>query len=129
MQSAPLQLLAMKMASDPFAKVKNLVQQLIERLISESNDEATHKGWCDTELSTKKHDRDHRHDEIEKLSASVTALEANKRKLNEEKSDLTSEVTDLNSGLSERTKNRAEEKTNNQNTIEEAQLGLGALKK
>merc|ERR1719313_2099749 len=51
LKSGPLNLLAMRIAADPFAKVKELIQQLITRLLTESQNEATQKGWCDTKIT------------------------------------------------------------------------------
>merc|ERR1719440_450801 len=95
LSSATLSVLAMKMAADPFAKVKTLIQQLIERLIREKTDEATHKGWCDTELAKAEHDRDYRHGDTESLSASVKVLEARKAKLEETAATLKADIKAL----------------------------------
>merc|ERR1719487_1294378 len=57
LQSAVLSTLALKVAKDPFKKIKGMIQELIEKLLQEEADEANHKGWCDTEISKQ---RDHR---------------------------------------------------------------------
>merc|ERR1719331_1951941 len=85
MKSSMLEVLAMQLAADPFAKVKSLIQQLIERLLREAADEATHKGWCDTEMGKAEHDREYRHGDVQTLTAEITEAEALKAKLEEER--------------------------------------------
>merc|ERR1719491_1060830 len=50
LHSLVLQSLVARVAGDPFMKVKELIQKLIERLVAESTNEAEKKGFCDTEL-------------------------------------------------------------------------------
>jgi hypothetical protein len=61
LRSPVLSALATKVAADPFAKVKQLIQDLVERLIAESTAEATKKGFCDTELGKANKNLEFRH--------------------------------------------------------------------
>jgi hypothetical protein len=127
LKSPELSLLAMSLAADPFAKVKTLIQQLIERLMTESANEATHKGWCDTEVATATHHRDYRFSDTKNLGASVMVLESRKSALENEIVKLTDEISELNTAYTERTRIREGEKAENKQTLESAQEGLKAL--
>merc|ERR1719161_152970 len=76
--SAVLASLAMRVAADPFLKVKKLIQDLIERLVTEAAEEATKKGWCDTELGKAESTRDSNMNKIMTLNAELEQLEATK---------------------------------------------------
>merc|ERR1719174_3056619 len=60
LKSPVLSTLAVKVQEDPFAKIKTMIQELIERLLEEEADEATHKGYCDEEIAKTVKDRDYR---------------------------------------------------------------------
>merc|ERR1719261_1926718 len=41
-------------SADPFEKVRGLIEQMIAKLVSEANEEATQKAFCDEEISKSK---------------------------------------------------------------------------
>merc|ERR1719399_2320100 len=45
---------AAMMGADPFAKVKGMIQEMIEKLVEEAQKEASHKAFCDKEMSEAK---------------------------------------------------------------------------
>merc|ERR1719464_1682295 len=57
LNSRVLSALSVRVADDPFVKVKKMIKDLIVRLMEEANEEAEHKGWCDTELATNEQTR------------------------------------------------------------------------
>merc|ERR1712083_155365 len=75
LKSTALSALAMRAAGDPFTKVKQLIQDLIERLLAEATAEATKKGFCDEELGKAKNDRDSRWEETQDLNQEIRQLE------------------------------------------------------
>jgi hypothetical protein len=123
-----LSTLALKVAEDPFVKIKGMIQEMIEKLLEEEADEANHKGWCDEEISKTVKDRDYRLRDIEELHASLAELNAREEKLTLEKEELEVQIAELNSDYSNQTKARAEEKAENEETVDEAKVGVSAIK-
>lgn len=64
-------------------EVKKMIKDLIVRLMEEANEEAEHKGWCDTELSTNEQTRKEKTEVVETLHAEIDQLEASIAKLTE----------------------------------------------
>jgi len=127
LKSTALTSLVLKLAADPFAKVKDLIQKLITRLLTEATNEATHKGWCDTELGKSKHSRDSRHSDVSNLNAATQELEARKVSLGQEKETLSTDLLALRAALQTAIDNRAAEKTDNVETVKNANEGITAL--
>merc|ERR1711920_1170789 len=81
LNSRVLSALAEHVQDDPFRKVKKMIKDLIVRLMEEANEEAEHKGWCDTELSTNQQTRKEKTAAVELLHAEIDELEASITKL------------------------------------------------
>jgi len=125
--SRVLSALAIRAADDPFAKVKKMIKDLIVRLMEEANEEAEHKGWCDTELSTNEQTRKEKTEAVETLHAEIDELEASIAKLGEDIAELTDAVAKLDSAMAESTTMRQEEKATNTETIKDAQEAQTAV--
>jgi len=119
--------LAERVAADPFKKVKGLIQRLIERLLTEAKNEATKKGFCDTELGKARKDRDFRYQEATDLSADLAGLEAKRDSLTEEIKQLQKDIKEETHALKEATDDRAEEKKANMKTLKTAKEGEASL--
>mmetsp|Transcript_71211 Transcript_71211/g.197184 ORF Transcript_71211/g.197184 Transcript_71211/m.197184 type:complete len:519 (+) Transcript_71211:596-2152(+) len=126
-RSTLLMALASKIAADPFAKVKVLIQELIERLLQEAANEANHKGWCDKAMSDAKQKRDYAAEEIATLNEEMAELEARRDSLREAMAELAKEIAALTDARAKAELQRSEEKAENAATVEEAQAGLDAL--
>mmetsp|Transcript_4595 Transcript_4595/g.7443 ORF Transcript_4595/g.7443 Transcript_4595/m.7443 type:complete len:669 (+) Transcript_4595:54-2060(+) len=127
LNSRLLSTLAERVNDDPFKKVKKMIKDLIVRLMEEANEEAEHKGWCDTELSTNEQTRKEKTEAVETLHAEIDQLEASIAKLTEDIAELTKAVAELDAAMAKATKLRSEEKAKNTETIadsEEAQTAV-----
>jgi len=127
LNSRVLSALAVRASDDPFTKVKKMIKDLIVRLMEEANEEAEHKGWCDTELSTNEQTRKEKTEAVETLHAEIDQLESSLAKLTEDITDLTKAVADLDAAMAKATKLRQEEKTTNAETIADAEAAQTAV--
>jgi predicted nucleic acid-binding Zn-ribbon protein len=128
LSSTELSLMAMQInAPDHFAKVKSMIQKLIERLLDEAKSEASKKGFCDTEIAKAEKDRDVTNDQATALNAELQADEAKKEKLEGELKDLKKSIAELEEALIEATKLRKEDKEVNEAVLKKAEDGLDAL--
>jgi len=127
LHSSALVSLASQASGNPFAKVEKLIQALIERLIAESTNEATKKGFCDTELGKATQDRDFRREEVTHLNVEIAGLESKQKELEAEIELLTSGLKKLRDALAKATEERAKEKADNIQTLKTAKEGLAAV--
>merc|ERR1719387_3059566 len=106
LNSRVLSALAVRVSDDPFKKVKQMIKDLIVRLMEEANEEAEHKGWCDTELSTNEQTRKEKTQAVETLHAEIDELEASIAKLTEDIAELTAAVAELDAAMAKATEIR-----------------------
>merc|ERR1719253_2493114 len=104
-----------------------MIKDLIVRLMEEANEEADHKGWCDTELSTNEQTRKEKTVAVETLHAEIDELEASIAKLTEEIAELAEAVAALDKAMAEATKLRQEEKATNTETIADSKEAQTAV--
>merc|ERR1719263_818047 len=122
-----LAMVAQKVQDDPFAKVKKMIDGMITKLLAEANEEADHKGWCDTEMSTNKHTRDKKTEELNTLYAQIDQLTADITTLSQEIADLSAGIAEIDKAMAEATEVREKEKEKNKATIEDAKEAQTAV--
>jgi len=127
LKSTLLTALAGKISADPFAKVKQLIQELIERLLTEAANEANQKGWCDKATKDAEQKRDYAAEEIATLNSEMAELEALIDKLTVELAELNKAIDELIEAREKAEKERKEEKAENAATVAEAAAGLSAI--
>jgi len=127
LKSTVLSQLASRVSEDHFAKVKQMIQDLVVRLMAEANEEAQHKGWCDTELKANDITRKEKTALINSLTAEIDELTAQISKLSQEITDLNNAVNALDASVAKATENRNNEKTVNTATIADAQQAQEAV--
>jgi len=101
---------AQLMGADPFAKVKGMISEMIEKLVAEAAKEASHKAFCDKEMSETKAKREDKQEEVDDLQTKIDKGTAKIAKLHEEVATLESELATIAKAQSEATAMRFKEK-------------------
>lgn len=126
LHSNNLNLLAQKVAADPFAKVKTMIDGMIARLEKEATEDAQHEGFCATELGKSKIAREKLTAEIDMLTGSIEEGKALLTELAQAIATLTKEVAELDASMTMATQIRGEEKARNAAAVADATAAKGA---
>jgi hypothetical protein len=108
-QSWVLSQVSDRLAADPFAKVKDMIQEMVEKLLQEQAQESEHKAWCDTEMAKTKSSLDVKTDRVDELKTRLEKTKAESAKLKREGADLMAEIQALDTAVKEATAMRQQE--------------------
>merc|ERR1719359_545152 len=95
---------------DPFAKVKGLITEMIDRLMKEAEAEASQKAYCDEEMAKNKAKNEELNADIKKLTSKIDVASARSADLKEQVKELQKELADLQKLQAEMDKVRADTK-------------------
>jgi len=101
--------LASAAGSDPFAKVKGLVSDMIAKLMDEAAQEADHKAFCDTELTKSRKAKDEKSRSMDQYRTRIDEAATTQAELKNHVSELQGEVAEIDQSQSAATQLRAEE--------------------
>lgn len=129
LHSRKLAKLVEEATANPFAKVIDMVEMLLERLQQEAASEADHKAWCDKELKDNKIKRDKKTAEAERLAAEIESLSATVSDMAASIEKLAQEQATLATSMVEATDLRTKEKAENEVALKDAVAGAEAVQK
>merc|ERR1719482_788491 len=95
--------------SDPFGKIRGLIEDMITKLTKEAAEEADQKSFCDEEISESKTKQADLSGKLDKIAARISKAESDIAKLTEEIKMLETEISEMDAGQAEATKVRQEE--------------------
>jgi chromosome segregation ATPase len=94
---------------DPFAKVKGLITEMIDRLMKEAAEEASFKAYCDEEMAKTKQKKEELNTDISKLSAKIDQASSSSAGLKDDVQELQKELAALAASQSDMDKVRKDE--------------------
>jgi len=114
--------------SDPFAKVKGLIEDMLSKLDAEASADAQRKEYCDKELKETMSKKEDKEDAIASLRTKVEQMTSGSLKLKEEVAQLNKELGELMKNQAEMDRLRLKEKTTFQKEKPELERGIEGVK-
>jgi len=135
--SAALAQLAQKISSvlrfgasggDPFAKVKGLIESMINRLEKEAADEAAEKAYCDEQMAKTEAKKSELEEDLAKMTSTIDKATARRAQLKEEVQVLESELAALTKEQAELDKIRQDTRAEYETAKADLVLGLSGVR-
>merc|ERR1719387_1166134 len=101
--------LASMAQSDPFVKIRGLIEDMIAKLLKEAQEEATQKAFCDEEMGKSKKSQEEKTMTLDKLKARIDGATSTIAELTESIKTLESEVAEIDKAQAEATEIRTKE--------------------
>jgi len=111
--SFALMQLAGHASSDPFVKIRGLIEEMMAKLLKEAQEEASQKAFCDKEMGESKTSQGIKTATIDKLKARMDSAATTIATLKEAVKTLQSEVAEIDSAMAQATEVRNTENTDN----------------
>jgi len=113
---------------DPFGKVKTLITNMIAKLESEQDAEATEKAYCDKELAETNEKKDDKTAEIQKLSTEIDQKSARSAALKQQAADLLKGLAELAAAQADMDKIRGEQNADYTTNKADLEQGIAGVK-
>merc|ERR1719421_2329063 len=114
-------------ASDPFVKIRGLIEDMIEKLLKEAQEEATQKAFCDEEMGKSKKSQSEKMATIDKLTTRADGSSATIAELTEAVKTLEAEIAEIDAAQAEATKIRTKENADNTAAIKDFRQSADAV--
>jgi len=101
--------LASMAASDPFEKIRGLINDMIDKLLKEAQEAATHEAFCNEEMGKTKKSREDKEMKLEKFTSRVDKADAKVAELSQAIKTLQKEVGEIDKATAEATAIRTKE--------------------
>merc|ERR1719265_946231 len=102
--------LASSAAADPFEKIKGLISDMIAKLVTEANEEASQKSFCDEEKAKSAKEKDAKSMRADDLQSRLDTATSAKASREQDIKELQKEIAELDASVSAATEIRSEEK-------------------
>merc|ERR1719450_781619 len=100
---------AAMLGEDPFAKIKGLISEMIEKLEADAAKEPGHKAFCDKEMSETKAKKEEKESDLDTLGTKIDKATSKIAKLKEEIATLEAELLAIAEAQKKADEIRAEE--------------------
>jgi len=102
--------LAYRAASDPFVKIRGMIEDMIAKLLQEAAEEATQKAFCDKEIGESKAAKNDKQGKLDKVNSRLEAAQSSTATLTDQVTTLSGEVAENDKAMKEATAIRQKEK-------------------